>query len=235
MNLTYQSDNKNPGERKRFIQKLFDSIAPTYDMLNRSLSLGIDMLWRKSLRKYIMEDKLLLDACCGTGDLTHVLSKKVSSIVSLDFSVEMLIKGKKQGWLKKNMIAGDASILPCKDNSFHYVTIAFGIRNIPDIDNFLRECSRVLRPGGALIILELTRPKNRIVRFFYNFYLEKVIPFIGGKISGKTEAYQYLSKTIATFIDPVDLKTKLESYNFTSVSVKRKTFGIASVIVAYNS
>lgn len=231
--ISYEIDNRNPEEKKRFIQDLFDSIVPTYDLLNHVLSMGTDVLWRRNIFKHInsVGNRKAIDLCCGTGDLSLLLHKKGAKVVSLDFSMNMLQRGIRKKALKGYPISADASLIPFKDNTFSTATIAFGIRNIPDIDNFIKDAFRVLAPGGQLAILELVRPKNKMVRVFYSFYLHKLLPFIGGIISGEKLAYNYLSKTIATFIDQPELKRMLEKYGFSKVTFHPQTFGVATIIV----
>ncbi|HOV07861.1 MAG TPA: bifunctional demethylmenaquinone methyltransferase/2-methoxy-6-polyprenyl-1,4-benzoquinol methylase UbiE [Spirochaetota bacterium] len=228
----YEINNTSPWEKKRYIRSMFDSIVPTYDLLNRILSFGIDNLWRRDLVKIAsVKDKRVLDLCCGTGDLTRQIIKSGGDVISLDFSFNMLKKGKKKGWLSGENISADACTLPFKSNIFDVLTIAFGIRNIPDIDVFLKESLRVLKPNGKLLILELTRPDNSIVRFFYNLYLGKILPFIGGIISGKDEAYSYLAGSISTFLEREMLIQRIKNSGFTEVSYKKKTFGIATIYI----
>lgn len=233
----YEINNTDPSEKKRYIRSMFDSIVPTYDLLNRVLSGGIDNSWRKDLVR-ITEGaggKRTLDVCCGTGDLTRQLVRGGCDVFSLDFSFNMLKKGVDKGWLTGENISADAGKLPFKDNSFDFLTIAFGIRNIPDIDIFLGESLRVLEPGGRLLILELTRPENPAVRFFYSLYLTKILPFIGGLLSGKMEAYRYLSGSISTFLDRDVLIQRIKSAGFKNVTFKRKTFGIATIYICVKS
>ena len=234
---SYEVNNTDPSEKKRYIRSMFDSIVPTYDLLNRVLSGGIDNSWRKDLVR-ITENtgkRKTLDVCCGTGDLTRQLIKAGCDVFSLDFSFNMLIKGVAKGWLAGRNISADAGKLPLKDQTFDFLTIAFGIRNIPDIDIFLRESLRVLKPGGRLLILELTRPENSIVRLFYNLYLTKILPFIGGILSGKMEAYKYLSGSISTFLDRDTLIQRIKNAGFTAVDYKKKTFGIATIYICMKS
>lgn len=232
-NASYKIDNKTPEQKKKFIQNLFDSIVPTYDLLNRVLSGGIDMIWRINVFRHIrsVKGKRTIDLCCGTGDISTLLYRKGAQLTSLDFSLHMLKKGKDKGSLPGASIAADASMIPCKDNTFHTATIAFGIRNIPDLDNFIKDVHRVLDNDGQFVILELVRPKVRLVGLVYSFYLGTILPLIGGMISGKRFAYKYLSTTIATFIDPVDLKNLLVTYGFSNVTCYPQTFGIATIIV----
>lgn len=227
----FSIDNETPEKKKKFIRELFDSIVPTYDFLNRFLSFGIDTGWRKKLIRLAgdLSGKNVLDLCCGTGDLTKLLRNKKARVFSLDFSIPMLKKGYHKKWLSNLIVAADASRLPFKDSFFHYATIAFGIRNIPDLDNFIMETNRVLTPGGKLYILELTRPKNKIVLFFYNLYLKLILPFVGGLISRRKNAYRYLSDTISTFVDVDELSGLLRENGFAEIRVYRLTFGVATI------
>ena len=228
---SYEINNTDPSEKKRYIRSMFDSIVPTYDLLNRVLSGGIDIFWRRDLVKLTggLKNRRVLDLCCGTGDLTRQLTKAGGELFSLDFSFNMLKKGVEKGWLRGENISADAGKLPFKNDTFDFLTIAFGIRNIPDVDVFLSESLRVLKPGGKLLILELTRPDNAVVRFGYNLYLTKILPFIGGLLSGKREAYGYLAGSISTFLDRDVLIRRIRDAGFTSVEYKRKTFGVATI------
>jgi len=229
----YEINNTDPSEKKRYIRLMFDSIFPTYDLLNRVLSGGIDNLWRKDLVRMIGSGagKKILDICCGTGDLTRHLVKNGGGVYSLDFSFNMIAKGVERGWLSGMNISADAVNLPFKNRSFDFITIAFGIRNIPDVDIFLSESYRVLKPEGRLYILEMTRPDNMFVRFFYNLYLTKIVPFIGGVLSGKHEAYRYLAGSISTFLDRDTLIERIKHAGFSNVDYKRKTLGVATIYI----
>lgn len=231
---TYQINNQTPEEKKRFIRSMFNAIVPTYDLLNRVLSLGTDQRWRKNIFRRVrdVQGRQTADIACGTGDLTRLLTRRGALVTSLDFSLPMLRRGRRKKAITRLAVAGDAGALPLADQSLDLVTIAFGIRNIPDIDTFMAEAFRVLAPGGELAILELVRPANRLTAFFYTFYLNRLLPMIGGMISGQTEAYRYLARTIATFIDPVDLTAMLQKHGFTRASVHRQWPGVAAIIVA---
>ncbi|MBN2401896.1 MAG: bifunctional demethylmenaquinone methyltransferase/2-methoxy-6-polyprenyl-1,4-benzoquinol methylase UbiE [Spirochaetes bacterium] len=231
--LSYELNNDNPENKKRFIKNLFDDIVPTYDLLNHLLSFGTDKLWRRRIFRLMrpVKDARALDLCCGTGDLSLLIHRHGAGVVSLDFSLNMLAKGKQRKTLRGYCVAADASNLPFRDSSFNAAAIAFGIRNIPDLKNFIRDVHRVLEPGGEFAILELVRPRSRFIKAVYAVYLNKLLPLIGGLVSGKWTAYKYLSGTIRTFVDPDDLKLMLEQGGFRNVKLHPQTFGVASIIV----
>ncbi len=231
--MAYRADNENPSERKRFIRRMFDSIVPTYDLLNHLLSFGTDGHWRKDLIKktQVRPGNRVIDLCCGTGDVSRLLRKAKAETISLDFSSEMLKRGIDKGRLGQRTVWGDACTLPFTAGTFDAATIAFGARNLPDLEPFLDEVQRVLKPEGRLAILELVRPQNRVVRAFYFFYLKRVLPLIGGILSGKPTAYRYLSGTIATFMSPSEIDDLLKSHGFEDVRHYPKTFGVATVMI----
>lgn len=213
---------------------MFDSIVPGYDFLNSFLSLGFDRLWRRRLIKEAgnIKEKNVLDLCSGTGALALNLLQAGSEPVALDFSLPMLKKGMKNGSLGNMPVASDASVMPFRDSVFDLQTIAFGIRNIPDIERFLSESRRTLKSGGRLMILELTRPENPGVRALYNIYLKGILPVIGGIFSGNFKAYRYLARTISGFTDPKELKSMILNAGFSKVEVYPLTFGVATLIVS---
>ena len=213
---------------------MFDSIVPTYDLLNHLLSFNIDRIWRKRIFRYLKDVKgqRAVDLCCGTGDLSALLHEKGATVTSLDFSLKMLQSGRARGTLNSGVLAADACHIPVKDNTFTIATIAFGIRNIPDIGNFLGEVRRVLAPGGRLVILELVRPGSRWVRWLHSFYLATWLPFIGGLLSGKPEAYKYLSGTIASFVSPSELTAILERNGFVRNVNFPQTLNAATILIS---
>jgi demethylmenaquinone methyltransferase / 2-methoxy-6-polyprenyl-1,4-benzoquinol methylase len=231
--FAYELNNINPEDKKRFIKNLFDDIVPTYDILNHLLSFGTDKLWRRRIFRKIrpVKNRRALDLCCGTGDLSLLLQRHGAQTVSLDFSLNMLSRGRQRNTLLGDCVAADASRLPFTDASFGVTTIAFGIRNIPDLNVFIGDVYRVLEHGGEFAILELVRPGNRLVKMIYAIYLNKLLPLIGGIVSGKRMAYKYLSTTIRTFVDPEDLKLMLEQSGFRNVSIYPQTFSVAAIIV----
>jgi demethylmenaquinone methyltransferase / 2-methoxy-6-polyprenyl-1,4-benzoquinol methylase len=229
-------DSEASGRRKQMVLHLFDAIAPTYDLLNRVLSFGIDQVWRRAAAEALspLHGKRILDLCCGTGDLTAVLRKKGARPVSLDFSPNMIRRGIKKKAIDSRATVSDASFLPFKDNAFNAAAIAFGARNIPDLTRFLKETSRVLIPGGNLVILELVRPETRLIKPIYRIYLNHVLPFIGKMISRNGWAYAYLAQTIATFIDPETLIHMMKQNGFEHIRCFRLTAGIAALISGTN-
>ncbi len=229
--LRYEINDENPAERKRFIRRTFDAISPTYDLLNRILSFGIDQIWRRGAIRALgdIRGRAALDLCAGTGDFSRILRKRGALTVSLDFSLEMLTRGIARRRIDIP-VAADAALLPFKPGSFSIMTIAFGIRNIPDINTFIMAARGVLAPGGDFVILELTRPANPLIRFLYRIYLFGIIPILGGLISGRMLAYRYLSETISSFIDPGDLCSMLEREGFDIISRRARVFGVATVI-----
>lgn len=230
--LRYRIDNASPGERKRFIRKMFGSIARSYDAANRILTLGIDMSWRRSMVKSLgpVGGTTALDLCCGTGDVSRLLRREGARVVALDFCHAMLARGREKGNIGAEAVMADACSLPFGDNTFDVLTMAFGIRNIPDIDNFIAEAGRVLKANGVLSILELTRPEHRVVAFLYRLYLGRVLPLAGWVVSGRMKAYRYLAETIATFIDVETLEGRLAGSGFSRVSRHGHSLGIATVI-----
>ncbi len=218
--------------RKKFVRETFDSIAETYDVLNRVLSLGVDMSWRKFAVNMLgdIRRKNVIDLCSGTGDFVPLLSTKGACVVAVDFSLPMLIKGKEAGRIKEYAVAADVCRLPFAGELFDAALVAFGVRNIPDINVFIDEIFRVLREDGELVVLELTRPDNFIIRSLYKLYLSFGLPLIGGIVSGRPRAYLYLSKTIESFIEPAHLARMLERGGFTKIRILRRFLGIATII-----
>lgn len=233
-NYTYKINDHSPQEKKRFVRGLFDAIVPTYDLLNHVLSFGTDTLWRKNIFRHIQDvkNKPAIDLACGTGDLSRMMTDRGAFVTSLDFSLGMLSRGVAKQAITCFPVAGDATCLPFADSTFDVATIAFGIRNIPDINVFMDEVFRVLTPGGELVILELTRPENPLVRFGYTLYLTRLLPIIGGLISGHREAYQYLAKTISTFVRPAEIRGMLSEHGFSTSRLVPQCFGVAAIIIA---
>jgi len=209
---------------------LFDRIAATYDTVNRILSLGIDGLWRRRVVRSLPSGKVL-DLATGTGALALAMARKEGvEVTGLDLSEGMLeVARRRTANVPITLIHGDAQDLPVEDQAFDATTIAFGIRNVPDVPRALTEMHRVLRPGGRALILEFSLPSNPVVRAVHCFYLRHVLPRVGGWVSGDREAYRYLNTTIEAFPYGEDFLSLVRDAGFTECSATPLTFGIATL------
>ena len=234
------SDHNKQSQPSRVgIWKMFDRIAPRYDLLNKILSLGLDGFWRRRAGKYLPERKDLrvLDLATGTGDLLLMLlanHKNISSAVGLDMSPEMLAIAEKkiaghnlQGSI--SLVCADITEIPFPENSFDAVTIAFGIRNVSDVNIALSQTYRVLKPGGRVIILEFSLPDNSLMKNLFLLYLRTFVPAVGAIISGDSEAYRYLNKTVETFLSREELCKYMQNAGFISVNAVPITFGTVCI------
>lgn len=220
---------------------MFDRIARKYDLVNRVLSFGIDISWRNRLAKLVSRKPAarVVDVATGTGDVIVTLSRKadIAEIVGVDPSQGMLnvaqtkITREIPGSPAVLVNAG-AEDMPFPDGHFDFVTIAFGIRNVPDVVPALREMYRVLKPGGEVLILEFSLPKNPIVKAVHLFYLRHILPRVGGMITGNREAYNYLNKTIESFPYGEAFGSLLKEAGFDEVTRHKLTFGIATIYQA---
>jgi demethylmenaquinone methyltransferase / 2-methoxy-6-polyprenyl-1,4-benzoquinol methylase len=224
-------------KNKERISSMFDDIASEYDAANHFLSMGVDRIWRKKIRKMIARSQnpaiQILDLATGTGDLALALAKiPGSEIVGLDIADKMLdcarAKAAKKGRKNIRLIQGDALNIPFPEATFDVVTIAFGIRNFEDVTAGVREINRVLKPGGKYYIIELTRP-NKYFRPLYNIYLNHLLPVIGSIITRKKSAYLYLKDTISDFLQDDDLNVYFEQNGFEECSFYHWSFGIATL------
>lgn len=222
------------------IQTMFTTIAHRYDFLNMVLSLGIDRSWRKfainQLPKF--DNARYLDVATGTGDVALEIVRRLpgSKVTGVDFSEGMLEFGRKKvsasdigGQIE--LLFGDATALPFEDDTFDGSIIAFGIRNVQDYKKGISEMGRVVKKGGRVVILEFTTVQNPIIKPFYRFYISKVLPFIGGVISGKMGAYKYLPQSMLAFPSPDELKKTMEETGLEDVKYYKLTLGIAAVHV----
>lgn len=221
--------------------KIFDQIASTYDLLNRLLSFGIDILWRKKMMTFLPKSPpdrklFVLDLACGTADLSLELAKneKVGKVVGMDLSTKMLEIAqkkiiKKKAQKKISVHVGNACQIPCADQSFDLVTISFGIRNFSSPQKALQEIHRVLRADGQLMIMEFSLPKNPIVKMIYLGYFRYLLPFIGKIISQNKEAYSYLNKTVEDFPYGSEFVSMLNEAGFKNNQARQFTFGVATL------
>ena len=221
---------------KKFIKEKFEKIDKRYDLVNLIGSLGQDKLWRKKVAEIFKDLKSpILDLCCGPYTLSLEISKKSSHpLFALDFSFSMLYYGKKR--ILNYLIypvCGDAEILPFKNNTFGGISIAFGLRNLPNIEKALKEFYRVLKPDGLLVILEFSWPKNKFFQKIYKIYLDKYIPLLGSILTGDKASYLYLADSIKKFPAPNEIKRMLLETGFKEVKYNSLTMGIVTLYTAY--
>lgn len=223
---------------RRDIWRMFDRIAPRYDLLNHLLSLNRDKAWRKRMGQLLPDGKNLsvLDLATGTGDQLLALYEtgRVGFGVGLDMAAEMMAIGMKKiearGLADRlTMVRGDASVIPFADSSFNAVTITFGIRNLVDVRAGLTEMVRVLKPGGRALILEFSLPKNRLLRRMYLVYFRHLLPRLGAVISGDRQAYRYLNQTVETFPYGGEFCALMQEVGFSAVTAHPLTLGIATI------
>ncbi|HXT74012.1 MAG TPA: bifunctional demethylmenaquinone methyltransferase/2-methoxy-6-polyprenyl-1,4-benzoquinol methylase UbiE [Candidatus Angelobacter sp.] len=237
-------------EAQRRVRDMFSNIAPRYDFLNHFLSGSFDKLWRRRTAKRFahilhLPNARVLDLCCGTGDLLFALERQAENsrkeaqpaprrFFGADFALPMLTlaQSKKKAAdenCRVGFLAGDALALPFPDASFDLVTTAFGFRNLVNYERGLREIARVLRPGGELGILEFCAPKSGVLAALYKFYFTRILPKVGGAISGSGEAYSYLPQSVQNFPQPKILAEWLEAAGFENVQYERWTCGIVAL------
>jgi len=230
-------------EASRQVREMFSRIAPRYDLLNHLLSVQMDHVWRarttRELKSILLRpDALVLDLCCGTGDLAFSLGRHAKArIMGADFSHTMLVRARKKAVAANGnkpvpFIEADALRLPFADGSFDLVTSAFGFRNLANYEDGLREIFRVLKPGGTMAILEFTEPAPGMLADLYRFYCQKVLPKIGGLISGDAEAYAYLPKSVARFFRPDEFAALIKEVGFDPVRCHLMNLGSVALHVA---
>lgn len=223
---------------KKKIEKLFDQIAPTYDKLNHIMSFGTDRGWRrKAVRELTDPSRVqqILDVATGTGDFAIAISQKAhpdSTITGIDLSEQMLAVGRQKVGSRITLQQGDCEQLAFANEQFDSVSVAFGIRNFEHLEKGLSEMYRVLKPGGKLVILELSYPDNKLVQWAYKLYTLRILPFIGKRISGDGEAYHYLPTSILQFPKPDVIVPMLKKIGFNTVKVRKFTFGVCLMYVA---
>jgi demethylmenaquinone methyltransferase/2-methoxy-6-polyprenyl-1,4-benzoquinol methylase len=197
------------------IRTMFDRIAPVYDVMNRVMTVGLDMRWRRlAAESVVRKGDRVLDAACGTGDLA-IADRKAGAgkVTGLDFSEKMLARARKKAPL--DWVQGDMLALPFADGTFDAATVGFGVRNVADLELGLRELRRVLRPGGRLAILEITQPRG-VLRPFFSLWFDRVVPVLGKVLPGGS-AYSYLPASVKRFPDAETLTRMLSNSGFGDV------------------
>lgn len=233
-------------EASKKVREMFTEIAPRYDLLNHLLSLQFDRLWRARVASRLCHilarrDALVLDLCCGTGDLALSLARAgYARIIGADFAHTMLVRAREKSADLASVsgensappilfFEADALHLPFPDASFDLVTTAFGFRNLSNYEAGLREIQRVLKPGGTIAILEFTEPPEGLLGNLYRWYFRSVLPKIGGLVSGQSVAYKYLPNSVARFFRPPELASLLRTVGYESVAYSVWTFGTVAL------
>jgi demethylmenaquinone methyltransferase / 2-methoxy-6-polyprenyl-1,4-benzoquinol methylase len=227
-------------ERRASVERMFSAIAPRYDLLNRLLSAGRDRIWRREAVRAsaLTASGRLLDVCTGTADMALEAARQYpdAAIVGADFSGPMLALGRgkaaRAGWAGRiALVLAPAEALPFSDGTFDAVTVAFGLRNVPDRHQGLTEMHRVLKPGGRVVVLEFATPPGRLFRRLYLWYFHRLLPLIGRLISGHRSAYSYLPASVAEFPSPPELGGWMREIGFRAVSWRLFTGGIVAIHV----
>ena len=246
--MTHDHDTVTPyGEadsKKAEVGKMFDAIAPNYDLLNRGTSLGVDTLWRAKMIKELdpQVHRRILDVATGTADVAiqTVKRKDVDHVTGLDLSEGMLKYGRKKVSAaglddRITLVQGDSENLPYDDGSFDAVTVSFGVRNFENLERGLAEMHRVLRPGGKVVILEFSRITFAPIRWGFNFYFGKIMPLIGRLQSKDPRAYAYLFESVQAFPSGRAFTDIMDRVGYKQTKCKALTFGIASIYTAVKS
>ena len=223
--------------KKEVVEGIFNDIAPKYDLLNHLLSLNIDKGWRCKAMRCVEEDGKghLLDVACGTGDFSIAACRAgVRQVTGIDISANMVNIGRKKvaeaglaGQI--DLRSGDSEAMEFSDNTFDTVTVAFGVRNFEHLEQGLREMYRVLRPGGKVIILEFSMPEHFPMKQLYKFYFRRVLPVVGGWVSGNRGAYTYLPESVMKFPQGRAFLDIMARCGFQGAARHKLTFGIASL------
>jgi demethylmenaquinone methyltransferase/2-methoxy-6-polyprenyl-1,4-benzoquinol methylase len=211
---------------------MFAGIAPRYDLGNRVLSLGLDLAWRRRAAAAAgSPGQRALDVCAGTGDLALELARRGARVTAADFCREMVARGAtraRRARLPVEFVVADALALPFASESFDAATIAFGLRNLVDPGRGLREMARILRPGGRLVVLEFAQPRGWFLRRAYSVYAKRILPRLGGWITGSRAAYEYLPRTVFAFSEAEGVAGALEAAGLEEVTLERWSGGIVA-------
>lgn len=224
------------GSKREQVERMFDSISPKYDLLNRVFSLGIDQGWRRKVMRLVAEEPVehLLDVATGTADLAILASKKVPKVTGVDISEGMLEHGRtkvaKRDLQKRVVLQrADSADLPFADATFDAVTVAFGVRNFEELEKGIAEMRRVLKPNGRLFVLEFSKPQHAPMKQLFRFYFHRVMPFFGRLVSKDKAAYTYLPKSVDAFPEGADFVGIMQRTGLRECSAIALTGGIASL------
>ncbi|HSC74441.1 MAG TPA: class I SAM-dependent methyltransferase [Gaiellaceae bacterium] len=209
---------------------MFDRVAPVYDAMNRTMTAGLDRRWRRTTAEAVVRPgDVVLDACCGTGDLALADVNAGGRVIGLDFSERMLERARRKA-PEVEWVNGDLLALPFGDESFDAATVGFGVRNVDDLERALRELRRVLRPDGRLGILEITRPQG-VLSPFYRVWFDGVVPLLGKLLPGGS-AYTYLPASVRRFPEPYELAALISAAGFRDVGYRMFAGGIVALHTA---
>lgn len=221
-------------EAARYVRDMFGRVAPRYDLLNRLLSFNIDQGWRRHTTRRLREvlerpQSRVLDLCCGTGDLLKMLrDESRGQVIGVDFAHQMLVRSKEKT-SRVGLAEADGLRLPFADASFDAITIAFGFRNFANYAEGLREMRRVTKPGGCVAILEFSHPPSALVRAGNEIYCQRILPWLGGLVSGASDAYRYLPSSVKKFPGAEELRDDMVAAGFASTSFERLTLGVVAL------
>lgn len=226
--------------KKEEVREMFDNIAPKYDLLNHTLSMSIDRVWRRRVVGEVRRAKpgRILDVATGTGDLAIAMARRIRDVqvLAVDLSERMLAVARRKieaRGLDGRIVLdrGDAERLAVADASVDVATVAFGVRNFGDLGAGLRELARTIKPGGKVVILEFSRPRNRAFRALYEFYSYKILPRIGGLVSRDKRAYEYLPASVGEFPAPEEFMGMMARAGFRNCRARSQSFGIAQIYI----
>lgn len=226
--------------KKEEVREMFDNIAPRYDLLNHTLSMSIDRLWRRRVVRIVRRGcpQRILDVATGTGDLAVDLARGIpgAQVLGVDLSEKMLDVARRKvaaRGLDGRIVldAGDAEHLALGDAAVDAATVAFGVRNFGDLEAGLREMARTIKPGGRVVILEFSRPRNRLFRALYEFYTYRILPRIGGLVSKDKRAYEYLPASVGEFPSPEAFMELMARAGFRNCRARSQSFGIAQIYI----
>ncbi|MFQ3575233.1 MAG: bifunctional demethylmenaquinone methyltransferase/2-methoxy-6-polyprenyl-1,4-benzoquinol methylase UbiE [Cytophagales bacterium] len=235
--IPYKESEKS---KKEQVSLMFDNISPRYDQLNRLMTFGIDIGWRKKSLSFLKDQQLnrLLDVATGTGDFAILASKivKPKEIIGIDISNGMLDIGKRKILTQKiphiRLESGDSENIVYPDSYFDAVTVAYGVRNFENLEKGLKEINRVMKQGAKLVILEATSPENKFIKFFYDLYFGKFVPWIGKLVSKDKAAYSYLPESVNNFPQGMQFINKLNEAGFKNTKLVPLLFGASTIYIA---